>query len=143
MNGSSAAAFGEKHRGLTCRVSATHDCDILRIVKNSLDGCACIVNSGGFEAVRLFGLELSPAHACCDEHGTSAKLRSAVEMQEVTIFRHGRRHDPLDSDRRHHLRAELEHLKHAPCRQFGAGKPAWKTHEVFDLRRTAGLTAGS
>ena len=64
-------------------------------------------------------------------------------MQEVTLFRDGRRFDLLDDDRRHHLRAELEHLKHAPRRQLGTGQPARKTHEVFDLRRAAGLTAGS
>ena len=121
MNGSSAAAFGEKHRGLTCRVSATHDCHILRIVENGLNGCACIVNSGGFEAVGAFGLELSPADACGDQHGASAKHGSAVEMQEVTIFRQRRLLDPLDNDWRHHLRAKLEHLKHAPCRQISAG----------------------
>src|SRR5437867_9749995 len=140
MNGSSAAAFGEKHRGLTCRVSATHDCHILRIVENGLNGCACIVNSGGFEAVCLFGLELSPAHARCDQHGTGTKFGSAVEMQEVTVFRRGYRLDSLDGDRRYHVRAELEHLKHAPCRQFGTGKAARKTHEVFDFRGAAGLT---
>jgi len=142
MNGPGAAAFGEEHRGLTCRVTATNDCDVLRIVENGLDGGACVVNSRGFEAVCVFGIELSPAHAHCDQHGASPKFGSAVEMQEVTIFRDGRRLDPLDPDRRYHLRAELEHLKHAPCCQFGAGKPARKAHEVFDLRRTARLTAG-
>src|SRR5436853_6032395 len=118
MNGSSAAAFGQKHRSLTRRVSATHDRDILRIVEDGLDGCARIVNSCGFEAVRLFGLELSPAHARCDQHGTGTKSGSAVEMQEVTVFRWGHRLDSLDGDRRYHVRAELEHLKPAPCRQF-------------------------
>ena len=44
------------------------------------------MNSCGFEAVRALGLELSPSHARCDQHGASAKLGSAVEIQEVTIF---------------------------------------------------------
>ena len=87
MNGSSAAAFGEEHRGLTRRVSAANDCHILRVVEDGLDGSARVVNSGGFEAVCAFGLQLSPAHARCDQHGASAKLGSAVEMQKVAIFR--------------------------------------------------------
>ena len=50
MNCSGAAAFGEEHRGLTCRVSATNDCHVLRIVENGLDGCARVVNAAALES---------------------------------------------------------------------------------------------
>jgi hypothetical protein len=80
VNGAGAATFGQEHCGLSCGVSASHHCDILRVIEYGLDGSARVVNPGGFKPFSTFGIELSPVYAGGNQHRAGAKQRSAVQM---------------------------------------------------------------
>src|SRR5262245_6173955 len=141
--GASPATFRKKHRCLTGGVSRSHDGNILIVIKRGFHAGACVMDAGRFKSLRTFDVKLPPAHACRCQYRAGAKLRTAIEVECMKTVRTVCGFDSVDKDRGHHSGAELEHLQHSTSGEFVARKTVWKTDEVLDSGRCAGLPAGA
>ena len=102
-------------------------------MQKSFDARAGVIDSRALESLRTWHLELSPTHAGGDEHDRCVDGRSATELKQMSgTIRLGI--DAINGNRRDHLRAELEHLKHAARGELCAADASRKSDEVFDER---------
>ena len=137
------AALGQKHDGLSGRVARANDRDVGAVVQVSFDGRTGIVDARAGKAIRSVGLQAPPVNSEREQNDTTANLRAAIQMKHMEIVGGLCRNQLLDVDRGDNPGTELEHLQDAARGELGAAQSGWKTDEILDARRAAGLASRS